>query len=158
PARATLSTDGTGERPVNSPLRFRPYLRPTVWGGRALAEYLGKALPGAGPYGESWEVSDHASHHSVSSDGGTLRELMRREPAALVGGRGARTFPWLVKSLDACDWLSVQVHPDDLAVRRLWPGEGGKTEAWFVLAARPGSRVFAGLKPGVDETTLRQAL
>ena len=67
-------------------------------------------------------------------------------------------FPWLVKFLDACDWLSVQVHPDDDAVARLWPGEGGKTEAWFVLAARPGSRVYAGLLPGVDEKQLRAAL
>ena len=67
-------------------------------------------------------------------------------------------FPWLVKLLDACDWLSVQVHPDDDAVRRLWPGEGGKTEAWFVLDARPGSRIYAGLLPGVDEPALRAAL
>src|SRR5262249_39108320 len=48
--------------------------------------------------------------------------------------------------------------PDDEAVGRLWPGEGGKTEAWFILDAAPGSRVYAGLKPGVDATALRAAL
>ncbi len=83
-----------------------------VWGGRGLAERLGKTLPS--------------------------------EPAALVGGEGG-TFPWLVKYLDACDWPSMQVHPDERAVARLLPGEGSKTEAWFVLAARPGCRVYAGL-------------
>jgi len=31
-------------------------------------------------------------------------------------------FPWLVKFLDAWDWLSVQVHPDERAVRALWHG------------------------------------
>jgi mannose-6-phosphate isomerase len=75
-----------------------------------------------------------------------------------MGRKKAEPFPWLVKYLDACDWLSVQVHPDDEAVRRLWPGEGSKAEAWFILAARAGSRIYAGLRPGVDEKQLRAAL
>jgi mannose-6-phosphate isomerase len=166
--------------PVNAPLRFRPYLRPMVWGGRRLGEVLGKPLPAAGPYGESWEISDHPSHHSVVAEGPragqTLRDLMRREAEALVGAGGvsplsntdvvarspdrgtAVTFPWLVKLLDAWDRLSVQVHPDAEAVRRLWPGEDSKTEAWFVLEATPESRVYAGLLPGVDEPALRAAV
>jgi mannose-6-phosphate isomerase len=132
-----------------------------VWGGRRLGEVLGKQLPTPEPYGEAWEISDHASHHSVVLHGElagfTLHELLHREPATLLGGAAA-TFPWLLKYLDACDWLSVQVHPDERTVSRLWPGENSKTEAWFVLAARPGSWVYAGLLPGVDEPALRQAL
>jgi mannose-6-phosphate isomerase len=149
---------------MNTPLQFHPYLRPMVWGGRRLAEALGKPLPTAAAYGESWEVSDHPSHRSVVAAGPragqTLRDLMEREPAALLGAAagGLPTFPWLVKFLDACDWLSVQVHPDERAVRELWPGEGGKTEAWFVLDAAPGSRVWAGLRPGVGAKELRAAL
>jgi mannose-6-phosphate isomerase len=134
-----------------------------VWGGRRLAS-LGKALPTAEPYGESWDVSDHPLHRSVTASGAaagrSLRELMERERAALLGpaAEAYPTFPWLVKFLDACDWLSVQVHPNEVAVRRLWPGEGSKTEAWFILDAAPGSRVYAGLLPGTDEATLRKAL
>jgi mannose-6-phosphate isomerase len=135
-----------------------------VWGGRQLGDALGKPLPAEGKYGEAWEISDHSSHSSVissgSSKGQTLRQLMERESGALLGdaaGRYAR-FPWLVKWLDAWDWLSVQVHPDEADVTRLWPGEGSKTEAWFVLAAAPTSRIYAGLLPGVDETRLRAAL
>jgi mannose-6-phosphate isomerase len=121
-----------------NPIRFEPYLRPMVWGGRRLEEVLGKRLPTAESYGESWEISDHASHHSKAASGPlagrTLQDLVKREPAALFGAAGPRpVFPWLVKFLDAWDWLSVQVHPDDEAAPRLWPGEGGKTEAWFVL-------------------------
>src|SRR5205085_2098756 len=41
---------------------------------------------------------------------------------------------------------------------RLWPGEGGKTEAWLVLDASPKSRIYAGLLPGVDESALRRTL
>ncbi|MFO0881137.1 MAG: type I phosphomannose isomerase catalytic subunit [Gemmataceae bacterium] len=142
---------------MRSPLRFRPYLRPMVWGGRHLAERLGKALPTDEAYGESWEISDHVSHRSeVTSAGTTLHELMEADAKAITG-TPAPGFPWLVKYLDACDWLSVQVHPDEVAVRKLLPGEGSKTEAWFILDARPGSRVWAGLKPGVDEAILRRA-
>ncbi len=134
-----------------------------VWGGRRLGEVLGKPLPTGEAYGESWEISDHASHRSIAVEGPeagrTLRDLMRQEPAALLGAAESRSvFPWLVKFLDARDWLSVQVHPDDESVRKLWPGEGGKTEAWFVLDAAPTGKVYAGLRRGVDEARLRAAL
>src|SRR5947209_335681 len=149
---------------MDTPLRFIPFLRPMVWGGRRLHDALRKEQPSAEPYGESWEVSDHSLHRSVVAGGPargrSLRELMEHEREGLLGPAAGRyeTFPWLVKFLDACDWLSVQVHPDDVRVRRLWPGEGGKTEAWFVLDVAPGGRIYAGLLPGVDERRLREAL
>ncbi len=84
---------------------------------------------------------------------------MQRSSAEMFGKSGGPTvFPWLVKYLDARDWLSVQVHPDDEKASRLCPGEGGKTEAWFILDADPESRIYAGLLPGVDEGQLRKAL
>jgi mannose-6-phosphate isomerase len=131
-----------------------------VWGGRGLADVIGKPLPTGEPYGESWEVSDHPLHRSRAAAGHTLRELMEQRPEALLGARAKShtQFPWLVKFLDACDWLSVQVHPDEQSVRELWPGEGSKTEAWFVLKVKPGSRIYAGLRPGVDKTRLGTAL
>src|SRR5262245_44322116 len=121
-----------------------------VWGGRRLAEVLGKPLPDDAAYGEAWELSDHQSHSSRVAagqlEGQTLSDLLRRWREPLLGPSARRhtAFPLLVKLLDANDWLSVQVHPDDDKVRTLWPGEGGKTEAWFVLDAAPGSRIYAG--------------
>jgi mannose-6-phosphate isomerase len=135
-----------------------------VWGGRRLGEVLGKSLGNGASYGESWEVSDHALHRSRVASGPlagcTLRELMEARAADLLGTAAAThaAFPWLVKFLDARDWLSVQVHPDAEAVKHLWPGENSKTEAWFILEAAPGSRVFAGLLPGIDAPQLRSAL
>jgi len=84
---------------------------------------------------------------------------MQSQRERLLGSAAAAhaIFPWLVKFLDAQDWLSVQVHPDTETVRRLWPNEGSKTEAWFVLDAVPGSRIYAGLLPDIDETKLRKA-
>jgi len=147
---------------LTEPLRFDPYLRPLVWGGRRLETVLGRPLPGDAPHGESWEVSDHATHRSVVSAGPhagrSLRALMEALPDELLGPAAHTTFPWLVKFIDAHDWLSVQVHPDEAAVRTLCPGEGSKTEAWFILHAEPGSRIFAGLLPGVEASHLREAL
>lgn len=145
------------------PLQFVPFLRPMVWGGRRLGDVLGKQLPTDEPYGESWEVSDHPLHRSVVANGPlagtTLRELMETRRHELLGPSSQHsTFPLLVKYLDCCDWLSVQVHPDEQAVKKLWPGEGSKTEAWFVLDAAPGSRIYAGLLPGVGEEEMRAAL
>jgi mannose-6-phosphate isomerase len=134
------------------------------WGGRRLGTVLHKPLPGSEPYGESWEVSDHPLHHSLVERGvpagWSLRDLMERQREELLGRAAAcrAVFPWLIKFLDATDWLSVQVHPDEETVRRLWPGEGSKTEAWVVLDAAPGSRVYAGLRSGIDEQQLRSAL
>lgn len=140
-------------RPVPSP-------RAMVWGSRLLADALGRPLPDQQPYGESWEASTHPRHHSqVEGETRTLAELMRHHPADMVGdGTTAETaFPWLIKWLDCHDWLSVQVHPDAEKVKALWPGEGSKNEAWFVIAVRPGAKVWAGLKPGVTPEQLRQA-
>lgn len=140
-------------RPVPSP-------RAMVWGSRLLADALGRPLPDQQPYGESWEASTHPRHHSqVEGETHTLAELMRHHPADMVGdGANAETaFPWLIKWLDCHDWLSVQVHPDAEKVKKLWPGEGSKNEAWFVIAVRPGGKVWAGLKPGVTPEQLRQA-
>ena len=135
-----------------------------VWGDRRLGDILGKSLDRHQPYGESWEVSDHALHQSQVATGPlagkTLRQLMEQDSAPLLGEAAAKhqRFPWLIKFLDAHDWLSVQVHPDEQAVARLWPGEGSKTEAWFIIDAERGSRIYAGLRPGIDEKKIRDAL
>jgi mannose-6-phosphate isomerase len=150
--------------PILQPLRFAPFLRPMVWGGRKIARYLGKNLPTPENYGESWEVSDHPLHQSrlatASGFGVTLRHLMiaNRDELLGPGATGHAVFPWLIKVLDAEDWLSVQVHPDRTAVQQLLPGEGSKTEAWFILDAAPGSRIYAGLKPGIGPAEFRTAL
>ncbi len=149
---------------LSHPLRFTPFFRPMPWGGRELARFLGKSLPVDSLVGESWEVSDHPSHVSslaMATDFGvSLRQLMSENRRDLLGPGADRfdRFPWLIKLLDAQDWLSVQVHPDDASVKSLLPGEQGKTEAWLVLSAEPTSRIYAGLLPGIGAKELRAAL
>lgn len=145
------------------PLRFKPIYQYRLWGGRRLSSLLSTPLPGTGPIGEAWLLSDRDDHQSIVSDGElkdqTLSQLMEQFPEQLLGasGRGYKKFPLLLKFLDASDMLSVQVHPSD-AHRDLLPeGETGKTEAWVVLESQPESRIYAGLKKGTTVDDLRQS-
>ncbi len=144
------------------PLRFHSILRRYLWGGRRL-ETLGKSLGPEGNYAESWEVVDHGADQSVVADGPlagvTLGQLVARHGRELLGRHAPqKSFPLLFKFLDAHERLSVQVHPDDAAAARLTPPDAGKTEAWVILAADPGSHLYAGLRAGCDRPGLQQAL
>jgi mannose-6-phosphate isomerase len=146
------------------PLRFEPIYQYRLWGGRRLAELLAAPLPGDGPIGEAWLLSDRDDHASRVANGplqgATIRQLLEQSPEQMLGkwaGRFQR-FPLLLKFLDARDVLSVQVHPADGRTDLLPPGESGKTEAWVVLETGPKSRIFAGLQAGTTADVLRRAL
>jgi mannose-6-phosphate isomerase len=147
----------------NYPLRFEPVFRRYLWGGRRLATLLGKPIGEGEDYAESWELVDHGEDQSVVSAGPlagvTLHELVDRHGGELFGSHGPQTqFPLLFKFLDCNRTLSVQVHPNDEQAARLDPPDLGKTEAWVVLAAEPGSKIYAGLKSGVTREELAAAV
>ena len=142
---------------------FVPSCGVTSGGGRRLETALGKTLPPGSDWAESWEICDRGPDQSVVEfgplAGATLSELVRRRGADLLGrNHPQKQFPLLLKFLDAARTLSVQVHPDDARAARLTPPDLGKTEAWLVLEAEPGSLIYAGLKPGVDRPALAAAI
>jgi mannose-6-phosphate isomerase len=142
-------------------LRFAPILHSHLWGGRRLAD-LGKRLGDGEHYAESWEIVDRGADQSIVISGplagATLHDLVTRQGPSLFGRHDPQSqFPLLFKFLDCQKTLSVQVHPNDAQAARLDPPDLGKTEAWVVLAAEPGSKVYAGLKPGVDRLALERA-
>lgn len=129
---------------TNAPLFLEPALNTRVWGGRQLESRLGKTLPTAEPYGESWEI--FWKNRVVGSEK-TLGELIAADPLGMTGiGAAGAEFPLLVKFLDAQDWLSVQVHPDDAQAAQLEGEPRGKTECWYVVDAAPGAQLIYGLQ------------
>jgi mannose-6-phosphate isomerase len=144
------------------PLLFAPIYRRYIWGGRRFAAAFGRPLPAGDDYAESWELVDRGDDQSVVRAGPlagrTLGELVRGHGVELFGRSPARVFPLLFKFLDANRVLSVQVHPDDARAARLDPPDRGKTEAWYVVAAEPGSQIYAGLREGVDQAALATAI
>lgn len=143
-------------------LRFEPLFQERVWGGRALADWLGRALPAGRPIGESWEIVDRPEAQSRVRDGEfagqTLREVIEAAAERVMGPEWERTraFPILVKWLDCRERLSLQVHPPASIALSL--GGEPKTENWFVARAEPGAAVLAGLVDGVDAEKFRAAL
>ena len=145
--------------PALYPLQFRPIFRDYLWGGRRLETLLGKPLGEGEHFAESWEVVDHGKDQSVVENGPlagtTLHELVEASGPQLLGRHAPQPrFPLLFKFLDAQKTLSVQVHPNDEQAARLDPPDLGKTEAWVVLAAESGSKIYAGLKRGFDREAL----
>ncbi len=146
------------------PLSFGPIFEYRLWGGRRLAELMTAPLPGDGPIGEAWVLSDRPDHQSRVASGPlagvSLRQLLAEFPEQMLG-RGAprlHRFPLLLKFLDARELLSVQVHPSDRQTRYLPAHETGKNEAWVVLEAGPEGRIYAGLEPGTTPESLGRAL
>jgi mannose-6-phosphate isomerase len=138
------------------PLRFEPIYQYRLWGGRRLASVLTAPLPGEGPIGEAWVLSDREDHPSRVADGSlkgqTIGQVLEQFPEQVMGKFAGRfhRFPLLLKFLDVREMLSVQVHPTDPAT--------AKTEAWVVLEAGAKSRIYAGLKSGTTEADLERAL
>jgi mannose-6-phosphate isomerase len=64
----------------------------------------------------------------------------------------------LLKYLDCQNVLSVQVHPDDAYGLQMASPDLGKTEAWYIIDAEPGSVLYAGLKPNVSRKDLAGAI
>ncbi len=129
-----------------------------------MADLLSAPLPGNGPIGEAWILSDREDHQSLVANGPlkgqTINQLMEKEQQKLLGKPAGhfKRFPLLLKFLDVHEMLSVQVHPSDLKKDYLPVGEHGKTEAWVVLEAGPDSRIYAGLKTGTTADNLKQSL
>jgi mannose-6-phosphate isomerase class I len=94
------------------------------WGGRRIADDLGRQDLPDGPVGEAWDVVDLPGCASVVA-GGPLAGRTLRE----VWGA---PFPLFVKVLDAREDLSVQLHPDGVAHGGA-PSAAAKEEAWVAL-------------------------
>ena len=142
------------------PLLLDPALHVKVWGGRRLETVLNKSLPTDEPYGESWEMHDTATVANGDLAGRSLGDLLPVYRAALVGEGNdpALGFPLLAKFLDATDWLSVQVHPNDAQAQQFEGEPRGKTEAWYILAGEPDSRLVIGVQPGTTREVMAQAI
>lgn len=147
-----------------TPLRFEPIYQYRLWGGRKLQALSSEPLPGEGPIGEAWILSDRDDFASVVAEGPfqgkTMKDLFVNHAAEMLGSRAGamERYPLLLKFLDAREMLSVQVHPSDQNKELLPPGERGKTEAWVVLDSEPTSHIYAGLAPGTTAETMRHDL
>jgi len=147
------------------PLKFKTIYKDKIWGGQKIKTYLGKDFGSLPNCGETWEISGVKTDVSVvdggALNGESLADLLEQYKDELVGKKiyahFGNIFPLLVKFIDANDWLSVQVHPnDELAKKR--HNSFGKTEMWYIIESDPGSTLIAGFNQQIDEKTYVEKL
>lgn len=145
---------------MNFPLMLEPAAKAYIWGGVRLNDDFGKGIA-LSPLAETWECSTHPDGES-RADGETLSRVLARHPEwlgthplAVTGGQPV--LPIMIKLIDAKADLSVQVHPDD-AYALLHEDSFGKTEMWYVLAARPGAELVLGFNRDVSPEMVREAI
>ena len=146
------------------PFKFNPILKSTIWGGEKIIPF--KHLNIEQPQvGESWEISNVPGDESVVANGTeagkNLSQLVKEYKGSLVGEsnyqRFGDNFPLLIKFIDACDDLSIQVHPDDeLAKKR--HNSMGKTEMWYVLDCEPGAFLYYGFDHEISKAEFEERI
>ena len=99
-----------------------------------------------------WGVADARPWSEVARTGRSIGEISYERAGAVVSAPEL-----LLKVLLTSQPLSIQVHPNDAFAQSIGLPRG-KTEAWYVLSARPGAAVALGLKQSVSSVQLRQAV
>jgi len=130
---------------MQEPLFLQSVLQEKIWGGTRLGSVFGYDLP-SDKVGEYWAISAHPHGVSTVENGefaGKKLDDLWANNRELFGNATGDVFPLLTKILDAEDWLSVQVHPDD-AYGLKHEGELGKTECWYIIDAQPGAQIIYG--------------
>ena len=147
------------------PLKFEAALKEKVWGGNALVTRFNKKYTGSHHIGESWELSAIADNQSVISNGflagNNIEELIEVYMGDITGDsifeKFGNEFPLLIKFIEAQEDLSIQVHPNnDLAKKR--HKAYGKTEMWYILDRKEGSKIYTGFKSGVTKEIYEEAV
>jgi len=140
------------------PMKFKPIYKDKIWGGQKIKKVLNHDYGNMPNCGEMWLLSGVWDEQSVVENGDfagdEINDLVETFMGDLVGesvfDRYGEQFPILVKVIDANDWLSVQVHPDDeIAQKRGF--ENGKTEMWYVMQADKDSKLVMGLNHNIDK-------
>lgn len=136
---------------------YRVYL-----GGLGIDRLRGQQGEGDGFFPEEWIASCvkainpryFGPRDGVSVVEGTqifFDDLLRDYAPTLLG---PRRYDCLVKYLDSAIRLPMQVHPTREFARRHFGSPYGKTEAWLVLATRPGAKIYFGFSRPIDKREL----
>ena len=134
-------------------------------GGSKIAAFRGGPAPqGSDHLPEDWVGSATTVFGTASEgltrlpDGRLLRDAICDDPQGYLGPWHAERFgaspALLVKLLDAGQRLPVHCHPGDAFAQAHLASAWGKTEAWIVIDAAPGSEVYIGFTEDVSKPAL----
>ena len=99
-----------------------------------------------------WGVSDLQPWSSIDGTGDAVGELWFER-----ADKNAPVPALLLKLLFTSEPLSIQVHPDDTFARAMGM-PNGKSEAWYIISAKPDAQIGVGLKHRVTPQELRASI
>jgi len=142
------------------PLKFKPIFKDKIWGGDKIKTVMGMDFSPLANCGEAWMLSGVDGNPSIVTNGflagNELNELLEVYMYDLVGEevyeKYGNEFPVLIKLIDANDWLSIQVHPDDELAAKRKIGRG-KTEMWYVLGSDEKAQLISGFSQKLNQQT-----
>lgn len=144
------------------PVLLKAPLKDYIWGGRRLKDEYGFETD-LEKVSEAWVLSCHKDGECVIENGElkgkTLTDAIALWGDAALGEKAAKFtyFPLLIKLIDACDRLSLQVHPDDEYAMRV-EGEYGKTEMWYIVDCDKGANLIYGLTKTIDKAEFERRI
>jgi mannose-6-phosphate isomerase len=99
-----------------------------------------------------WGVSDLQPWSSIDGTGDAVGELWFER-----ADKNAQVPALLLKLLFTSEPLSIQVHPDDTFARAMGM-PNGKSEAWYIISAKPDAQIAVGLKHRITPQQLRASI
>ena len=99
-----------------------------------------------------WGIGDLQPWSSVDGSGDAVGELWFERI-----DKDAPAPALLLKLLFTSEPLSIQVHPDDTFARAMGT-PNGKSEAWYILSAKPDAQIGVGLRHQVTPQQLRTSI
>ena len=134
-------------------VKLSPAYKDYLWGGTKLREQFSKQCEYE-VIAESWELSAHPDGQCIVASGkykGLLfGEFLKKIGSESLGWKyqSFRSFPLLIKLIDAKENLSIQVHPDDeYALEH--ENEYGKSEMWYIIDCTDNAYIYCGFKRDV---------
>lgn len=147
------------------PLKFKPIFKDKIWGGQKIKTILNQDFEGLANCGEAWVLSGIKGDESIVLNGflagNNLNELVEIYMDDLIGEKNfeiyKNSFPILVKILDSNDWLSVQVHPDDVLAKK-YGLDNGKNEMWYIMDAEKNAELINGFNKEINKEEFIECL
>ncbi|MBF0495997.1 MAG: class I mannose-6-phosphate isomerase [Deltaproteobacteria bacterium] len=144
------------------PIRLSPVFKKKIWGKSDYSALYGNQVGGLEQVGEIWCNHDAPEGSTITNgslEGRPFVQVMETLGEKLVGATWKfGRFPLILKFINTSQDLSIQVHPSDSYAQKVENIPWGKTEAWFILEAEPGSRVLLGFKESQTRAGIEQAL
>lgn len=123
-------------------MKLEPYISEKPWGGKFLSSLFN--IENEAKIGEAFLVSTLINCETKIGNE-TLSNYLNSK------------LPYIVKIIDACENLSIQVHPNnDWA--KLLENSKGKTECWLVIESENDSGVYYGFKEGHSFASMKSVI